>query len=353
MDLGLIDQAKEFEHAGMIDWLTLKLPFCHLSPQQVDHLKNGSSRMQRISYTTGEIEWETYAWDTVKSDTHQVCARVGDEYFHIQGSPARVGLPNNAFGALDIHYCAQKMIRFVRDTLGIFFLPSVRSWECSRIDITRNYLMQSEAEARQALAYLKQSPESRQKHSFEENGFYIGKRSTFNKGKIYLKGQDARRNQRRGTADYTDDQLDKADRLLRAELTLARHAIYRLESEQGLRWYELSPAYLLERHAAYFEEYFSEIEVTDMGTIFENLQQVAPTDGQARSAYDCYVRIRMTGYEQAKETFTKPSWYRHIKHLKAAGLKRADLQMINVIPLQKRAIQVAEPVRHWDDIRVG
>ena len=90
-----------------------------------------------------------------------------------------------------------------------------------------------------------------------------------------------------------------------------------------------------------------------MSTILEKLTTVSPTEGQARAAYDCYVRIRMVGYEQARVTFTKPSWYRHIKHLKAIGLTRADLQPINVIPLRKRAIELSQPIRHWDDIRAA
>lgn len=213
--------------------------------------------------------------------------------------------------------------------------------------------MQSEAEARQALAYLKQSPECRQKHSFESAGFYIGKGSTLQRGKIYLKGQDAKRCKRAGRAEYTEEQLVKSQRLLRAEHTLARHFIRRLRERHNIHWYQLTPDYLLQLHDAYSSDYFSDIEVTDMSTVLEKLLQVAPTEGQARAAYDCYVRIRMTGYEQAKTTFTKPSWYRHLSHLNSAGFKRADLQMINVIPLQKRAIQVSEPVRHWDEIKVA
>lgn len=352
MELGSFNHAKEFEHSGMLDWLSLNIDPCQLQPDVVEKLRFLNDRIYKVSAQTGEVEWETGSWNNIRSDTHQLCFRMGS-VFRIQGSPARIGLPNNAFGALDIRYCATKMINFACQDLELSGLPGLEHWNCSRIDITRNFVMQSEAEARQALAYLKQSPESRQKHSFESHGFYIGKRSTLQKGKIYLKGQDAKRNHKTGRAQYTEDQLLKADKLLRAELTLARHAIKRIELEQGLRWYQLTPAYLLGRHDAYFKEYFSEIEVTDMGTILEKLQQVAPTDGQARSAYSCYNCIRMYGYEQAKETFTRTSWYRHIGHLKAAGLKRADLQMINVVPLHRRAIQVSEPARHWDDIRVG
>jgi II/X family phage/plasmid replication protein len=349
------DPFKEYQHAGMIDWLTLRICLTRLPSAVIDRLRAMNSMIFKVNALTGDVDWQTYAWESVRSDTHQVCFRVGAD-FHIQGSPARIGLPNNAFGSLDIRYCADKMIAFAADYLGVNefgVLPPLEQWSCSRIDVTRNYLMQSDSEARQALAYLKQSPESRQKHSYESNGFYIGKGSTLHRGKIYLKGQDAKRNQQAGRAHYTEDQLHKSQRLLRAELTLARHSIRRLFENSGIHWYDLNPEKLLTIHDDYFSPYFSEIEVTDMSNVLEKLISVCPTEGQARAAYDCYVRIRMTGYEQAKTTFTKPSWHRHISHLKAAGFKRADLQMINIIPLQKRAIHVSQPVRHWDDIQVA
>ena len=175
-DFSVFDEVKEYKRAGMIDWLTLKICLSLLPIHLVDKLRSMAARLCKIS-ADGEVDWETYCWDSVRSDTHQVCIRVGSD-FYIQGSPARVGLPNNAFGSLDIRYCAEKMIGFAAQYLGIDGLPPLELWSCSRIDVTRNYVMQSGAEARQALAYLKQCPESKQKHSYESNGFYIGKGST-------------------------------------------------------------------------------------------------------------------------------------------------------------------------------
>ncbi len=115
------------------------------------------------------VKWNgklTHGWESVKSDTHQVCFRVGS-CFHIQGSPARIGLPNNAFGSLDIRYCTSKMIAFAASLLGVPVsdFPPLEHWTCSRIDVARNFLAQSEHEARQALSYLMQSVSGRQHHS--------------------------------------------------------------------------------------------------------------------------------------------------------------------------------------------
>lgn len=347
-DLEVFNEDLEYQHAGMIDWLTLKIDLTCLSPEVISKLRKQSARLFRVK-ADGELDWESFAWDSVRSDTHQVAVRVGGQ-LHIQGSPARVGLLNNAFGSLDIQYCARKMIHHVAIHMGLGTLPGVELWTCSRIDVTRNYLMQSDAEARQAMEYLKQSSESKQKHSYESNGLYIGKGSALHKGKIYLKGQDARRNQRYKKAVYTEEQLDIADRLLRSEYTLARHKIRRLLADKGISWHQLTPQKLLALHDDYFKDYMSQIEVTDMGNILARLRCVTPTEGQADSAYDCYTRIRMIGFSQAKASFTKTTWHRHIKNLKLAGLSRADLQPINIIPLRKRAIEVSQPLRHWDDV---
>jgi II/X family phage/plasmid replication protein len=346
-----VDPGVEFAYSGMIDWLTLRIDLSHLTIETIETIRAMASTLCKIS-PDGVVEWQSYCWESVKSDTHQVCVRVGSDLW-IQGSPARVGLPNNMFGALDIRYCAHKMIAFASSHLGLGHLPPYKQWSCTRIDVTRNNLMHSDAEARQALSHLKQSPEGRQKHTFESNGFYIGKGSSLHSGKIYLKGQDARRNQKLQRALYTSAQLSKADKILRSEYMIRRHLIRRLKEEGGIDWFNLSPATLLQMHTDYFREYFSEIEVVDMSDILEKLLAVADTEGQAKSAYDCYIRIRTIGYEQAKVAYPKTTWYRHIKHLKNAGLTRADLNPSHVVPLRKRRIDVGQAVRHWDEISLA
>ena len=73
-------------------------------------LEKESGKIMMIS-PDGMVEWERCAWESIRSDTHQICLRINSR-LEIQGSPARVGFRNNAFGSLDIHYCAEKMITF-------------------------------------------------------------------------------------------------------------------------------------------------------------------------------------------------------------------------------------------------
>lgn len=351
MDLTYFDESKEYLHHGMIDWLSLRINLADLPEHTVRELKKDNLVLQCLNPVTGEIEWTGPCWEMAKSDEHRIRVRVGG-YLEIQGSPARIGLLNNAFGSLDIQYCAQKMISFVSEFKGVV-LPSFEYWRCTKIDVTRNYFLQSESEASQALNYLKQSTEGKQRHSTESNGFYIGKGSALHKGKVYLKGQDARRNLKLRKAAYTDEQLLKLDRVLRFEYTLGRLLIDRYFNQLNINWYQFTPEFLLSLHECYFKPYLSELEVTDMNNLLELLEGVAPTKGQAAAAaYDCYYRIRGKGFDQACATYPKSSWYRNLALLKKVGFSRADLNATNVIPIRKRAIELSISVRHWNEIEL-
>lgn len=295
------DEAKEYQYSGMIDWLTLKIDLSYLTDSDIKKVRAISGHLVKFS-PYGEPEWEVFTRQSIKSDSHQVTVHAGAD-LTICGSPARLGLRNNVFGSLDIQYCATKMIEYIALELDLKHLPELAKWRCTRVDITRNYLMQSGAEARQALDHLKQSPERRQEHSFRKNTLKIGEGSSLHQGKAYLKGQDARRNQRSGKAVYTDKQLLQADRLLRFEYQLCRLKIYELRDEKGVQWHQLTPELLLEMHQEYFKEYLSTVEVADMGNLMEKLLDVAPSEGRAKSAYNCYRTIRLEGFSQAKASY--------------------------------------------------
>lgn len=350
MGFGLIfDLGSEYRHKGMIDWLSLRLDVSLLPDALRSRLDCQAGRIVKISFD-GELEWETSVWESIRSDTHQVSCRLGS-YFELKGSPARVGLPNNVFGSLDVVYCADKMIAFVVERFGFkrSDLPSLSDWGCTRIDVTRNLFMQSEAEARQALLAMKQMPSGRQKVSYEENGVYVGKRSSHQTAKVYHKGQDAIRMQRQKKVFYTEEELALSQYLLRFELSLKSSSLRKLS--KFIHWSQFTPQFLLDAHDHFFTPYISTVEVTDMGTLLNKLLSVAPTEGQAKAAYDFYLKIRQIGYEQAKASSTKRTFYRNRKHLMAAGLSLADLTKSNVLPLRTRPIVLGDAVCSWDDIK--
>lgn len=346
----MFDLAKEFQHNGMIDWLSLAVDASLLPDEFVDALN--LDRVMRVT-PDGDIKWEISAWDSVRSDSHQISCKLGS-LFQLQGSPARVGFKNNVFGSLDIVYCAEKMITFIAEHFGFKRddLPPIERWNCTRIDVTRNYFMQSEAEARQAILALKQMPSGTQKVSYEENGVYIGKRSRRTTAKIYLKGQDAKRLVRTKKAFYTEEELKLTQHLLRFELSIKSHTIRELKKIiPKYHFKKFTPRFLLKTHEDYFNQYISQVEVANMGSLLDTLLDIAPTEGQAKAAYDFYLKIRQIGYEQAKASATTRTFYRHRKLLRSAGLSLSDLTKSNVLPIRTKPIILGGAVHSWQDIK--
>lgn len=213
---------------GLIDWLTLRLDLQLLRGQflgpgltaeyVVQKLRKDRGRILKIS-ANGETEWETFARESIKSDSHQLTISIGS-CIEITGSPARLMSGNNVFGSLDIRRCAQHMINFAALHLGVVLPARVQLWRCTRIDITRNYAMRSLQEVHQALDYLKHVDMAHQKASSHHSTVMWGKGSQLHSGKAYAKGPQAQKQQRQKKSKYSDLELEKAQKILRLEYVI-------------------------------------------------------------------------------------------------------------------------------------
>lgn len=351
----MFDLKKEYEYPGMIDWLSLSLDVCFVPEPLRLQMEKYSNKIMLIS-PDGEIKSIRCAWDSIRSDTHQIVFRIGSR-LEIQGSPSRVGLLNNAFGSLDIHYCAEKMISFVLSQFGFprEALPPLPEWGCTRIDITRNLCMTSREEPGQVLESLKYLPSGRQKVSFEVSGIYIGKGSSHLVGKVYLKGQDAKRLNARKKSFYTEEELLLSDYLLRFELMLRSRKIKHFSNLFNCHWSGFTPEFLLTRHDEFFSKYLSDAEILDMNMLLEKLIEVAKVSGKseaaARQAYGFYLLVRQNGLANARASTTKTTFYRHKKLLQDAGVMASDLVQSNVLPIRRKPILLGDAVCSWEDVR--
>lgn len=343
---------------GMIDWLTLILDASLLGDAARHFCLTNTDRIQRINPVTGEVRWETFVRETIRSDSHQVTIHFGAT-LTIQGSPSRIKNCNNVFGSLDIRQCATDMIDFCCAHLGVLIPRRLEVWRCSKIDVTQNYDLGSLAQVQQSIDAFKHVRVGRQKTSTEDTTVMWGKGSTLHMGKIYAKGPHARKMMTAKSAVYTEDQLRKADRLLRVEYSIRRLMIRRLK-EGGLEWYQLTPEKLLAFHADYFSKFISDVEVADMDNVLDLLlanvgsdSGQVKTEGQAHAAYDCYCRCRNMGFQVAKSSFPSSSWSRHLKNLSTVGIGPADLQSTNIVPLRRRQVVLDQPVSSWDDIKLA
>lgn len=340
--------------AGMIDWLTLRIDASLLGENVRQLLLINTGKVLKID-REGQLEWESSCRENIRSDSHQITVRFGS-FLEITGSPARVVNSNNVFGSLDIKKCAFNMIDFVARHYSVFLPRNLRDWSCTRIDVTTNYDLGSLEQCKLAVDLLKTVKVGRQSKVTYDTSVSWGGGSQLHSGKVYCKGPQLRKQCKGGSSSCTDEQLDKADRLVRLEYSFKRKLISRIKENSGLIWSEFNPQFLLAYHCDYFSKFISKIEVTNMETILSDLLSKVPseipTESQARAAFNCYCKIKTVGPESTKKQETS-SWYRHLKNLRTIGLSDADFQHINVVPLRTRRIVLETPVSGWDQIKLA
>lgn len=336
----------------LIDWLTIRTSYESLNPEALKVVLAYGDRVQRIDAKTGELRWETAAWDSIRSDSHAINVKAGGSELWIQGSPARIIAQGDAvFGAgasqaLDIRGCIDRMRHFVASMLSVD-LPAPDSWIVSRADVTDNLRLADQAEVRQALSILRDCEGGRYRVS-QQNGdtVYWGGKSKHRRGKAYAKGPHLVHLMKKPDYSgypYTAQQIADAHQLLRLELTLAREWFARHD------WKTVTPAQLKNEWDDYFGRMIGGAEMKTESDLKNRLLNAAPTEGQARAALGCWALIKSEGWESAKEMHSPRTWYRNLKILRAAGLGDADLSRGQIVQLRRRVIE-CQSVTSWEQL---
>lgn len=339
----------------LIDWLTLKLSR-EDAPDWFGWrvLEEQGDRILRYCPRTGTKVWEVPAWETIRSDSHQISIRCSGSSLLVQGSPARcLGDGDTVFGAgdvgRDIVACAKAMISLITKVHCIFPVPDYRLWSCSRIDVTCNYYLESLAEVRCALSELRNVEGGRYRVSQQAGDtVYWSHKSTMKSAKAYAKGPHLRYLLGKSTyhgRTYNEQDLKKAEKLIRFERTLARHFFRDKEP-----WYTFDWAFLYREHQSFFNRMIGEesIGITDMSMI-ERIKKVSESDGQSQAVSRTWALIQVMGWEAARESMQPRTWYRHLSVLRKAGLGDADISAGRVVSLRRRL--VLQPVASWEDLR--
>ncbi len=342
----------------LIDWLTARLPFEHFTTEQQAGLRNLTDRIVRYCPQSGEIRYESQAWDSVRSDSHQVVFRVGTDAFWIQGSPARATADGcTVFGsgpsrALDLAGSLARMVTFVFDVLGDRFRPvaDIHHWLVSRVDITGSLALGSLVEVRDALRILRNLEGGRYRVSSQQGDtVYWSLKSRLRKGKAYAKGPHLihlLKNPDYTGRRYTADELSIAEKLLRLELTLGREYFRRAKP-----WHQLTADDLTAEWRDYFDRMIGGAEVTNDRTLLDRVMAAAPTAGQGKSAFGLWTLIKAEGWERAKEFTSKTTWYRHLQILRNAGLSDADFSAGRVVEFRRKIFE-AQAVHSWEDLKL-
>lgn len=360
----------------LIDWITCRIPLEALSDSARTAVLSIGDRIQRICSQSGEVIHTTCAWDSIRSDSHQIAARVGSDLW-IQGSPARVmGSGCSVFGsgasaALDIAGCVERMTSFVAGFHGVRF-PAADQWKVSRVDVTGNLDLGSLADVRTALGVLRNTSGGR--YSVRPgmgDTAYFGGKSRLRRGKAYAKGPHLESLMRRACklsakADTQDDDATNVRAFKPAETYTGKHYsaseiaaamnLLRLELTLGAEflrkndWRNLTPSDLCYQWEDYFGRMIGDADMTnDDLKIQQRIYSAAETEGQGKAAYCQWVMIKQNGIEFARSNYSRTSWYRNMKTLRAAGFGDADLSAGHVVQFRRKVMD-ARLVRSWSEL---
>ena len=338
----------------LIDWVTARVPLEDLTDEARECVRQIGDRITCYCPKTGEAKWTTFAWDSIRSDSHQIAVRVGTDLW-IQGSPARViGEGDTVFGAgataaLDLRGCVERMASFVAGRLGVK-LPRWDRWLVTRVDVTGNLELGSLEEVHQALTILRDCEGGRYRVSQQQGDtVYWSQRSRLKAGKAYAKGPHLEHLKKVKTYSgrgYTPQDIEAANRLLRLELRLGREYWSRHD------WKRADAEQLRNEWADYFGRMIGGAEMTTDSDVKARVMAAASTEGRGRAAYGCWLLIQAEGWERARSSYAKSTWYDHLKVLHRAGLGDADISAGRVVPLRRRVME-ARLVTSWDQLKAA
>ncbi|MFO1357856.1 phage/plasmid replication protein [Plasticicumulans sp.] len=348
----------------MLDWLTIRVPYTALSDDVLRVVEAHGDRIMRYCPRTGALRWESAAWDTIRSDSHQVLARLGSDALHVQGSPARaVGDADAVFGPQPPQSPpegARAMVRHVSRALGVILPQDPRLWVCSRMDCTVHLALGSLADVRVALSLLRGVEGGRYRVSQQAGDtVYWSHRSRLRAGKAYAKGPHLRWMQKQANysgREYSASELEAADCLLRLECRLGAQ-YWRERAETP--WCEWSASDVDAAAWAYFDRMLGDTEMAHVTDIEAAIRKVIAkngepiTEGTARAALGTWGLISSFGWERAKTMVSKRTWYRHLGILRDAGLSDADISAGRVIELRALRLSEARRVFSWSDLRAA
>lgn len=356
----------------MIDWLSLKINADVVPIEFLQQYATTQDRIIRIS-GNGEKQWETIAWESVRSDSHQIALQVTGNYIRIQGSPARViadgdnVFSSGASAAGDLLGCFERMTSFVIQQTGIPLPSSPDRWKLTRVDVTCNLHLGTLPAVRQALSILRDCEGGRYRVSQQAGDtVYWSHRSRLRAGKAYAKGAELMqktaalaKKQRQFDSmprTYELEEMALAAGLLRLELKLGAQ-FWRRYADEGQHWYEVTPEFLHQQWESYFSRMIGGADMPLDQNIYERLLEVVerkedgtPKEGQAKAAYGLWLMIQDRGWQAARDYTTPRTWYRNLKIIHAAGLSDADISKGKVTPI-RREILKAVPVHSWAQLR--
>lgn len=324
-----------------------------------------------------------HPWESIPSSYAGLAFKVFDYrctgleafYIEIKASPAKLMYGHNIYGSSNFKECALFMIDLLKTVYPrLFDYLASESWTLSDIDITYFSKADSDTLALQFINALQNVSygQTKSRNGHHGTAYFGSVKSRLKRLKVYGKHQEVLKtiadNQLKKNGG---DEDGKKNAMYTAELLQFTQGMVRWESTLFHRWLDrrgidcdlntllendsLSPKNLIALWQQSNKDVFKSLEGLEMTTITdENVQQrlrekffkVSEKTGKtsyaiADAAYRTYRIIQIDGWDIAKASISKPTFYRHVSALIECGLSRASLQSLqgnglaNVVPFYR------------------
>lgn len=334
----------------MIDWITAKIPFRHVSAISdgvVVHLdEDGNQQFYKLKRKEmrGSFETGIHVWTDMTSENEDGSF----PFLWISGNPVKLFQGHNVWGTNDLQGLLVETYKFLADSLASQGAsPTDLDWQnvkrgfvhLSRVDLTESFLLDNLQDCKSWIraAEFTTRMRHRGRGQMTSGTLYFGKNSERWATKIYAKGQEVREHLLKQPGIFgLKHALDYADRCLRIEHVIRGKELSRLGLDLSGNWDDTVAKVL-------HQSLLSKLEFSESVTISpSNLDSLS---GALRGAYALW----QEGHDLRK-VYSRPTFYRYRSQLLAHGIDISIQQKgrpDNVVPLVRILEAVPASVPDW------
>ena len=320
----------------MID--TIKI-FTQINERVYKIIHYNSNVMKKFNESTGELFYKITTDDLKGTYDSNIHVGVGcgskygfvDAYYlEIECSIHKILKGHNAFdGYYSIPFSAIKMINIIEENYNIK-LPKLKHWFLNRIDITKNFDLETQENVDQYINSLKLLNYPRRNPGrYNTSLNFPGSSTTL---KIYNKLAEFERHDRNKLSKFVDFDVlsfeNKIKGFVRFECEIKKRKLKKIYNKKYIRVINVKYE---ELENVWRDEFMKVLKMDDIKDkkILKRVKTKEDVKQRLAEFYDERKRLRLynffilvlnDGYEMVRKMVSKPTFYRNIKDLKQVGI---------------------------------
>jgi len=341
----------------MIDKLVLR---CAFSDQIMVKIEELDIPMEASIAADGEVYDLRHAWEKIPSSYAPMAFKVfdfrdsakeGTAFIEIKASPAKIMQGHNVFGSDDLKLCALALIELLCETYPLCFSElDQATWEVVEVDITYFSRLKDQRETHQFINALQNvsSGQTKSRTGYSGTAYFGKKNSRLKSIKVYDKEGEVneylKKLEKQGdTSDlmkfYTPELIEFTKGMVRWEVTLKKRWFERRKIPTQLTRFihQFNPInYWTEATKDIFKSLEGEeMRIIKDDKVKEKLRSKYPTInkntnnityGKADSIYRTYRAIKSEGWQEALNSMSRATFYKHVNFIIDSGISKIYLQ---------------------------